>query len=115
MHNFLNPGGLLPSTLIYPHRAGDIRALADSCFYTRLESAADRAFGAQRFSGGRSGRRFAPPLAGLRGFKGRQFSSETSEPSPETLESNLRERVGGWVRLGFVVFGPKLWSPAPKP
>ena len=27
---------------------------------TRLESAADRAFGAQRFSGGRAGRRFAP-------------------------------------------------------
>ena len=28
-----------------------------------LQSAADRAFGAQRFSGGRTGRRFAPPLA----------------------------------------------------
>ena len=57
----------MPSTLIDPCRAGNIRVLAGSCFCTRLESAADRAFGAQRFSGGRSGRRFAPPSAGLRG------------------------------------------------
>ena len=49
------PCGLLPSTLVYPSRAGNIRVPADSCFCTRLVAAADRAFGAQRQSVGRGG------------------------------------------------------------
>ena len=52
---FLNPGGLLPSTLVYLSRAGNIRVPAGSCFCTRLVAAADRAFGAQRQSVGRGG------------------------------------------------------------
>ena len=92
---------MLPSTLIYPYRAGDIRALADSCFYTRLESAADRAFGAQRFSGGRSGRRFAPPSAGLRGFKRKQFRQAKLKQFALTSNSLARAGLGrGWARLG---------------
>ena len=93
---------MLPSTLIYPHRAGDICALAESCFCTRLESAADRAFGAQRISvgrterrfaplsGGRTGRRFAPLSGGaaLRAAWGRSDRAATTDPQ-QTLNKHL--------------------------
>ena len=42
------PCGLLPSTLTYLDRARNISVLAGLCFCTHIESAADRAFGAQR-------------------------------------------------------------------
>ena len=38
----------MPSTLTYLDRARNIRVLAGLCFCTQIESAADRAFGAQR-------------------------------------------------------------------
>ena len=99
----------LPSTLIYPHLAGDIRALADSCFYTRLESAADRAFSAQRFSGGRSGRRFAPPSVGLRKPRG-----PASKPWKPTCGSCAG--AGGWVGPSRLRgFRAEAVKPSPKP
>ena len=47
---------------------------------TRLAKLADRAFGAQRFSGGRAGRRFAPPSAA--GSASRCHPSPPSPPHP---------------------------------
>ena len=63
-----------------------------------LESAADRAFGAQRVSGGRTvgrggasrrfraGRRFAPLLTG---FAFRAIKPSVLNPKPRTLDPNL--------------------------
>ena len=95
------PCGLLPSTLtclsvFLLARAGHIRVSAGSC------SAADRAFGAQRFSGGRTGRSDGAALraafgrfrAGIEfpgldlGFQGLGYDSEVSGQSPVRQSRN---------------------------
>ncbi len=60
---FLSAGALLPSTLFTFSVQGTSVLLLIRALYAPCQLA-DRAFGAQRFSGGRTGRRFAPPSGG---------------------------------------------------
>ena len=85
---------------------------------------ADRAFGAQRFSGGRAGRRFAPPSAagnalktGLRrlkaGPRGLKPGLQDWTTGPLGLTTGLRGLRAKSAKPGFQSLKPSLETPKP--
>ncbi len=64
-------------------------------FLLILVSPVDRAFGAQRFSGGRAGRRFAPPSA----------AHPPTPPITSTLFALTSIPILAYLGLGFEVWG----------
>ena len=81
-----------------------------SCFCDAGLSPADRAFGAQRISGGRAGRRFAPPFGhgfgagvGVKSVAMKQQSDSDLESNQD--QQNYLEVFLDWRLPGFEHFG----------